>query len=158
MADPEAVESFPLIFRQFVKGRWDWVVMIGGANDLAEDCGCRNCDATLDAMISRDGRSGDIPKFVRRRIAQGIRVLLIGYYPPSSQPNEFTACKSAMAELNRRLARLARSESDVHFVSAARVISPKNRRAYDKDRVHPSLRGSQLIGQLAARRIRSAMR
>ncbi|HAC50506.1 MAG TPA: SGNH/GDSL hydrolase family protein, partial [Sulfitobacter sp.] len=54
------------IQQQFPGGRWNWVVVNGGANDLSADCGCGACGASVNALIAPDGQSGSIPAFLQR--------------------------------------------------------------------------------------------
>jgi acyl-CoA thioesterase-1 len=137
---------------QYRSGTWQWVVMAGGANDLGDECGCGPCDATMDDMVSADGRQGEYPDLVRSIVADGSRALVMGYYePPVGASTELSDCGPEFEELNRRLEAMARTTGGVYFASAADVIDPNNRGHYFEDLVHPSIEGSRLIGeQLAA--------
>ena len=43
---------------QYPGGRWNWVVLDGGANDLGfGDCRCGACGAEVDRLIAPDGHS-----------------------------------------------------------------------------------------------------
>ena len=63
------------IQQQFPGGRWNWVVVNGGANDLSADCGCGACGASaLQGSVERVvgaaracRRSGGVARARRRR-------------------------------------------------------------------------------------------
>jgi lysophospholipase L1-like esterase len=137
---------------QYRPGPWEWIVVGGGANDLGDECGCGPCEATLGEMVGADGDRGEYPAFVRSIVADGSRVLVMGYYaPPAGASTELSDCGPELAALNRRLEAMARTTDGVYFASAADVIDPNNRDHYFEDLVHPSVEGSRLIGeQLAA--------
>lgn len=159
MADREAAAAGFDIREQYRARGWDWVVMDGGANDLGDECGCNACAATLHEMVSADGQAGQYPDFVRSVTDDDSRVLVMGYYaPPANAATEFTGCTATFVALNDRLALMAASIDDVHFASAADVIDPSDLASYDPDRVHPSVKGSRLIGEHLAEAIRTAER
>ncbi|MDG1116516.1 MAG: SGNH/GDSL hydrolase family protein [Flavimaricola sp.] len=136
---------------QYVPGDWAWLVMDGGANDLGEGCGCGDCLAAVDPLISPDATSGAIPAFVQRIVEDGPRLVIMGYYDPPDAGGEFSGCQEELAALNDRLWLLSERLSGVFFAPAAQVIEPGNRAHYDEDLVHPSVLGSRLIGdQIAA--------
>src|SRR6056297_2043160 len=58
---------------------WQWVLLLGGANDLAEEGALRGCDAVLDDLVSADGQRGEIPDIVRTIRADGARIVAFGY-------------------------------------------------------------------------------
>jgi lysophospholipase L1-like esterase len=161
--DPQAAEDGLDIRAQYARhgdgGDWDWVVLDGGANDLGDECGCSDrCETTtLPELIAQDGRSGAIPAFVEEVRQGGARVAYVGYYDaPEGEPTAFTGCAAAFDALDARLRRMARAVDGVVFVSARDVIDPADAGAYDDDRVHPSVRGSRLIGEHVARAIEEA--
>ncbi|MEM1095408.1 MAG: SGNH/GDSL hydrolase family protein [Bacteroidota bacterium] len=159
MPDREAAALGFDIRAQYRPRGWDWVVMDGGANDLGDECGCNACAATLDEMVSADGQTGQYPDFVRSVTEDDSRVLVMGYYaPPAGAATEFTGCAAAFIALNDRLAQMAGTLDRVHFASAADVIDPGDLASYDRDRVHPSVKGSRLIGEHLADAIRAAER
>jgi len=136
---------------QYQRGTWTWVVMDGGANDLGEECRCGSCGGVLDDLASPDGTRGTYPDFVRRLVAEGAGVLVMGYYmPPAGAETEFTACADEFEKLNRRLQAMASATDRVTFAPAAEVIDPDSRELYDEDLVHPSIEGSRRIGELFA--------
>ncbi len=59
--------------KQYRPGKWDWVVLNGGGNDLLLGCGCMFCNRKLEQLISEDGRRGAIPGFVSRLRQDGAR-------------------------------------------------------------------------------------
>ncbi|MEM1055233.1 MAG: SGNH/GDSL hydrolase family protein [Bacteroidota bacterium] len=147
--DPDDAEAGFDIRQQYQPGEWEWVVMDGGANDLGDECGCGPCGPTLDEMVSEDGDAGQYPAFARTVTDNGSRLLVMGYYaPPEGGEADFTACAEEFVEFNRRLQSMALATEDVYFASAADVIDPSNPGHYDEDRVHPSVEGSRLIGEL----------
>ena len=144
---------------QYVRGDWAWVVLEGGANDLHDDCGCGACAKVLDDLVSADGRTGEIPDFVRTLAADGTRVMVVGYYAvPSDAEFGFDRCVDEVAEQGRRLQAMAAAFEGVWFVSAADVVTADERGAYAQDRVHPSPVGARLIGEHVAATIQHAER
>ncbi|MEO0407357.1 MAG: SGNH/GDSL hydrolase family protein, partial [Cyanobacteria bacterium P01_A01_bin.135] len=131
------------IRQQYQPQAWDWVVMNGGANDLAGSCACTDCSDLLNTMISEDGLSGEIPEFVRQVTATGSRLLYVGYYDmPSDARFGFDQCNDELETQNARLVRMAEALPNVWFVSAGAVVTPQDKAAYDADLVHPSPIGS----------------
>lgn len=141
------------IAAQFPGGTWDWVLLNGGANDLLFECGCKRCEGGLNRLIAADGRAGEIPALVARIRATGARVMLLGYYDGNARPNFFSGCGEIVDRLNERLERLAQARGGVFYVSAGDVIDPGDPGHWAVDRVHPSRRGSALIGAHVAARI-----
>ncbi|MCB5198833.1 SGNH/GDSL hydrolase family protein [Loktanella sp. TSTF-M6] len=138
---------------QYRAGDWDWVIVNGGANDLSRDCGCDGCDFTLDALISADGQTGAMPRFVRDIADRGPRVLVLGYYGTSVAGGPLADCADELTELSTRLATLAARDPRIVFVDAKDAIDPANLDLYARDLVHPSAQGSALIGAEIARAI-----
>ena len=139
---------------QLGQGRWNWVVINGGANDLGALCGCSRCDSAVDRLISRDGRSGDIPRLIAAARATGARVLWMGYYK-APDTSLFRGCRPALVEIERRIARLAEAVPGVTFADAEDVMPPGRPDLLASDRTHPSPAGSALIGRYLARIIAS---
>jgi|TARA_R110002049_G_scaffold117332_2_gene270556 lysophospholipase L1-like esterase len=141
------------IKRQLPGGRWRWIVINGGANDLSADCGCGACGPQVDALISNDGTSGSIPAFVQRMQAQtGAQVIWMGYYAGSGRGG-FAGCRDDLVEMEARLARMAARRDGFHFVDAEDVIDRGDRSLFAADNIHPSPRGSALIGAYMAQAI-----
>lgn len=134
---------------QLSTGQWKWVVMNGGANDLGSTCGCARCAPVIDSLISRDGRTGDIPQLITTARAQGAQVLWMGYY--QSPGALFRGCRPALVELDRRIALYASATDGVFFADAEDVIAPNNPGLFAPDQTHPSVAGSALIGKFLAR-------
>lgn len=129
---------------QYRAGDWDAVIVNGGANDLLGACGCRQCDAVLDRLVTQD-----YPALLDR--LGDTEVIIVAYYGQvRGGGGSFDGCGDELAELERRLRSLAASRSNVTQVSVRDVIAgdPAN---YDADRVHPSPAGSRAIGGLVAR-------
>ena len=133
---------------------WNWVVMNGGANDLGFSCGCTRCDGVIEALISRDGTTGDIPALITRARSTGAKVLWMGYYrAPNS--GSFQGCRPGLVEIERRIAKLAQATPGVSFVDSEDVITPRDPSLYAADATHPSPKGSAVIGQYLAKTIKA---
>ncbi|MBM2575119.1 SGNH/GDSL hydrolase family protein [Jannaschia sp. Os4] len=131
-------------------GRWDWVLMDGGANDLQGACGTAAERAVLDRLIS-PALTGAIPSLVAEMRATGSRVALMGYYPGlAGRVTSFTGCTPVLTELDRRLARLAARDAGIVFADSGDVIRPAVRADYAADAVHPSAQGSARIAGVMA--------
>ena len=155
-SSPEVVAKGGDIRGQYVEGRWDWVILNGGANDLLGECGCRRCAANLDGLIAADAKRGDIPALVERIVSDGARVVLLGYYDANERPNPFRHCSDEVAVLNDRLARLARITPGAVYVDAGAVMDPGDPADWWADRVHPSRLGARKIGAEVAAAMRAA--
>lgn len=131
---------------QLPPGQWNWVVANGGANDLGFSCGCTRCDNEIDALISRDGQTGDIPNLIAQALALNARVLWLGYYR-APETTSFEGCRPGLVEIERRVARLARSNENVYFLDAENFFNPLAPELFGPDKTHPSVRGSALIGR-----------
>lgn len=140
------------IQRQFPGGRWNWIVLNGGANDLSADCGCGACGATVDGLISQDG-SGAVPSFITRMQREtGARVIWTGYYKGNGK-GSFEGCRDDLVEMERRLAQYAAGRDGVYFVDSEDVIDPRDPAQFAPDNNHPSVKGSALIGNYLAQTI-----
>lgn len=141
---------------QYRPGKWDWVVMNGGGNDLLFGCACALCANMLNRLVSEDGRAGAIPKYVSEIRKSGSRVIYLGYM---RNPGTFTlikGCGSAGNELDRRLARMAEFDAGVTFLPLADLV-PKGDWSYHQvDRIHPSPKASRLIAERVAQQMRAA--
>ena len=138
---------------QLVMRPWNWVVMNGGANDLGFTCGCTRCDGVIEALISSDGKRGDIPKLIARARSTGAKVLWMGYYrAPNS--GTFQGCRPGLVELERRIAKLAQATPGVFFQDSEDVVTPRDPSLYASDATHPSPKGSAVIGQYLAQTIK----
>ncbi|GIT90970.1 hypothetical protein JANAI62_14250 [Jannaschia pagri] len=143
------------ITRQFGGSGWDWVILTGGGNDIRDDCATPRAAATRDGLIGPDLR-GDIPSLIARIRQTGARVLFIGYYDGAdASPTGFTPCQPEFTIMNERFTRLAAADPGVEFLDAGDVIDPSDIGLYAGDLVHPSPRGSALIGRAVAARIQA---
>ena len=61
------------ISQQYVPGRWDWVILNGGGNDLLLGCGCAICHRRLDRMVTHSGSAGAIPNWSGKSAKQARR-------------------------------------------------------------------------------------
>ncbi|UWQ22327.1 SGNH/GDSL hydrolase family protein [Jannaschia sp. W003] len=137
------------------RGRWAWVILDGGGNDLRGDCGTPAEVATTDALIAPDGRTGAIPALIASIRATGSRAAFLGYYDDIvGRRTGFSACAGAFDRINARVARLAAADPGLMFLDAAEVIDPRDAALYDADAVHPSPEGSRRIGAALAARMR----
>lgn len=140
--DPEAIPN------QYVAGDWSWVIVEGGANDLADFCGCDGCESTLEALISEGGGAGTLVELVENILAEGHRTVLVGYYPVPADAEEFTDCDNEVDVLNGRLSAFADMHDSVIYVDTGQVMDPQNENLYFEDKIHPSIEGSSAIGTL----------
>lgn len=137
---------------QLSDGRWNWIVMNGGANDLGGSCGCGRRDAVIDGLISADGSVGDIPDLIAKARRTGAQVLYMGYYQAPASPS-FKTCRTGLIELERRVEIYAQSHAGVHFVDAEDVFDAADPALLASDRTHPSRKGSTILGAFLARAI-----
>lgn len=142
---------------QYEPGAWDWVVFDGGGNDVNDACGCGDCDAVMDEILTADGQSGIARDLASRALGDGARVMVVGYMdvPPDAEFG-FDRCGSWLSEQNARWQVLADSDPDIFFVSAADVVQADDTELYDVDRVHPSVEGSRVVGEYVADAILAA--
>ena len=143
------------IRRQMPEGRWNWVVLNGGANDLNADCGCGACGREVDALIGPGGVGGAIPPYLARLRRGGARVLWVGYYEGTGS-GPFAGCRDDLVEMEARIAQLAAAIPGIHFADAEDVFDSRDPASYAADRVHPSARSSMAIGAYLARTIAAA--
>ena len=137
---------------QLPAGRWNWVVMNGGANDLGFSCGCTRCEDDIDLLISPDARTGAIPDLILTARRQGAQVLWAGYYA-APESRSFKGCRPGLVELERRIAAFARTQEGVFFLDTEEVFDPNRQDLFANDRTHPSAAGSAVIGRFLAQEI-----
>lgn len=129
---------------QYRNGAWDAVIVNGGANDFLGTCGCNQCGAVLERLVTKDypallDRLGSVPVFI------------VAYYGSvEGGGGSFDGCGDELLALERRLQALANARANVTQVSVRDAING-NPAFYDPDRVHPSPAGSKVIGTLVAR-------
>ncbi|MBZ4022869.1 hypothetical protein CKO11_10395 [Rhodobacter sp. TJ_12] len=131
--------------KQYRQGDWDWVVLNGGGNDVLWNCGCGRCARFLDKLITRDGRGGAIADQVAQLRATGARVLFVGYLRSNGFNSPVEKCGRTGDEMDRRLARMAKADVGVVFVSLADLVPKGDTSFYAQDRIHPSPKGSRAI-------------
>jgi acyl-CoA thioesterase I len=136
---------------QYRPGNWDWVVLNGGGNDLLFGCGCSKCTRMLDQLVSNDGRSGAIPSFIAKIRQTGAKVLYVGYLRSPGVQSPIKACKPAGNELDRRLAKMARTDAGITFLPMSDLVPSGDRTFHQSDLIHPSVKGSRGIGMRIAR-------
>lgn len=137
---------------QLSAGPWNWVVINGGANDLAASCGCTGCDAVIDSLITMNADRGVIPDIVSRARATGAQVIWVGYYDaPLSRT--FAGCRPALVEIERRIARFAQANQGVYFIDSEDVLDGTDAALLAPDRTHPGAAGSAQIGRFVAQQI-----
>lgn len=141
---------------QYQSGSWTWAIMDGGGNDLNDECGCGDCGAVMNALISGDGTRGAIPELVATAREDGARVAWVGYYDlPEGAEFGFDRCDDELLVLRERLAAMADADAGVIFVDASDAFSADQLEMYDEDRVHPSVEGGRAVGALVADAIRT---
>ena len=137
-----------------LKGRTAPVIIVnGGANDLAQTCRCGDCDATLDSVLSADGR-GALGELVAELAQTGSRVLWVGYYEWAPGGRAFEGCRPYIEELDQRMMRTAKQLRGVTYISTKDVLDVSNPEHLKSDGIHPSLTGAGLIGRALAAAIK----
>ena len=135
---------------QYRTGPWSWVVINGGANDLMDECDCRNCDTVMNRILSPDGDAGGLRRLAERAVSEGARVAVVGYMNLLPDSEESPRCNDELDDLRARQRAMADSMPNAVYVSAAEVMDGTDARMYDDDKLHPSVRGSRGIGLLLA--------
>jgi lysophospholipase L1-like esterase len=137
-------------------GRWDWVLLDGGGNDLQGLC-ATPAEGEALARIIADDLTGALPDLIAQVRASGSKVAVIGYYDnPEAGQSDFTTCQFAFDRMNERLTRLAARDAGMVFLDTGTVIDPANTGLYETDFIHPSVEGSRLIGEALAQAIKAA--
>lgn len=142
------------ISQQYISGRWDWVVLNGGGNDLWLGCGCSGCASRLNRMISEDGQRGAIPDLVRRLTDAGAQVLYVGYLRTPGRGSPIDHCARDGDILEDRLTRMAQQHRNTDFVSLRGLVPYGDLSFHGPDRIHPSQKGSAAIARRIADTIR----
>ncbi|AJE45145.1 SGNH/GDSL hydrolase family protein [Celeribacter indicus] len=135
------------IARQFKAGAWDWVIVNGGGNDLWLGCGCKACDRRMARMIGAEGRQGAIPDLVAAIRRTGARVIYLGYLRSPGVPSVIDGCREIGDRFEARIARLASQDPGVYFLSLAGLVPDGDRSYHGIDMIHPSKKGSDVIGR-----------
>lgn len=141
------------IANQFSEGDWDWVVMNGGGNDLWFGCGCKSCDTKLNKLIADDGK-GAIPELISQVRSTGAQVVLFGYLRTPGVDSLIDECKEPGDELEARISDYADRTDGVYFLSNTDLVPKGDLSYHGLDRIHPSVKASQAIGERVANLIR----
>jgi len=146
------------ISKQYRAGAWEWVVLNGGGNDLWFGCGCMACDTTIDKLIATDGASGKIPELISRVRRAGARVIYLGYLHSPGVYSVVDHCKGEDIEFEKRIANFAARNEGVYFLPVADLVPVGDRSFHAGDMIHPSVKGSAIIGEKIARIIQRESR
>ena len=146
------------IAQQYRPGKWDWVILNGGGNDLWLGCGCSWCDGKINKLIARDGSSGKIPSIIANLRQTGARVIYVGYMRSPGMGSPIEHCRNEGNELEARIANFANQDDGVFFLSLTDLVPEGDRSFFGLDMVHPSKKASDLIGGKIAQIIQSQRR
>ncbi len=138
------------ISKQYRRGKWDWVILNGGGNDLWLGCGCAFCKGKINRMISDDGQKGVIPRLVSKLRKDGARVIYVGYLRSPGVGSIIDYCKGVANKFEGRIASLANRDDGVYFLSLVDLVPWGDRSYHALDMIHPSKKGSKAIGDLVA--------
>ena len=142
------------IGKQYRAGKWDWIILNGGGNDLWFGCGCNKCDRKINRLISGNGRGGEIPRLVSKLRQTGARVIYVGYLRSPGVGSLIESCRDDGDELERRIGAMAKTDKGVYFLSLAKMVPFGDRSYHGFDMIHPSLKASREIGKRIAKIIR----
>ena len=138
------------IAKQYRVGKWEWIILNGGGNDIWFGCGCHSCDRKINRLISGNGRGGEIPRLVSKLRRTGARVIYVGYLRSPGVGSPIESCKDEGDELERRIDAMARADKGVYFLSLAQMVPFGDRSYHGFDMIHPSLKASREIGKRIA--------
>ena len=138
------------ISKQYIPGNWDWVILNGGGNDLWFGCGCIACDDTIDRLISEDGRTGNIPKTIKRIRATGTRIIFVGYLHNPGQFSVIDHCRDEGIKFEERVAKIAAEGDGVYYLKLSDMVPMGDLSYHSIDRIHPSVKATAAIGNLIA--------
>jgi len=138
------------IRKQYTPGKWDWVIVNGGGNDLWLGCGCFACSRKMDKLISSDGRQGAIPGMLGELRATGAKVIYVGYLRSPGVGSLIEHCRDEGNELESRIERLAALDEGIYFVSNKDMVPYGDRSYHALDMIHPSVKASSEIGRKVA--------
>ncbi len=142
------------IAKQYTKGKWDWIILNGGGNDVWLGCGCNRCDRKINRLISKTGDDGGIPDLVTRLRNTGARIVYVGYLRSPGFDSPIEHCKDEGDELEGRIKVMADRDDGIYFLSLKDLVPYGDLSFHAVDRIHPSLKASSAIGRLAADIIR----
>lgn len=138
------------IGKQYRPGNWDWVILNGGGNDLWLSCGCVECDWMIDLLVSQDLKSGKVVDTIRKIRARGTKVVYVGYLHSPGVKSLVDHCKDEDIEFEARVAALAETDPGVHYLELSKLVPPKDTSFHAVDRIHPSRKASEVIGEMIA--------
>lgn len=141
--------------KQWRAGKYDWVILNGGGNDLWLGCGCEACDYKMKRLISETGRKGSIPGLVGKIRKTGARVIILGYLRSPGFSSPIESCKDEGDTLEARLAKLAALDRGIIFHSIEDLVPHGDLSFHAMDRIHPSLKASDAIARRLALIIKS---
>ncbi len=136
------------ISKQYRPGKWDYVVMNGGGNDLWMGCGCGKCTRGMDKLISSDGRKGAIPSTILRARRDGAKVIYVGYLRSPGRGSPIEGCKPLGDKMEARISKLAALDPGFTFVSLAEMVPYGDGSFHAFDMIHPSPKGSAAAARL----------
>ena len=136
--------------RQYRSGKWDWVIITGGGNDLWLGCGCGKCDRKLRKLISKDTKKGAIPKLISKLRQNDTKVIYVGYLRTPGRNSPIDHCRDEGDILESRIAALADQDDGIHFLSLKKLVPNGALSYHAADRIHPSAKASKAIGKLVA--------
>lgn len=142
------------IAKQYRTGKWDWIILNGGGNDLWFGCGCHSCERKINRLISNSGMNGEIPRLVGNLRKTGARVIYVGYLRSPGVGSPIESCKDDGDVLESRIAKMAEADKGVYFLSLAKMVPFGDRSYHGFDMIHPSLKASREIGKRIAEIIR----
>ncbi|MGJ8546275.1 MAG: SGNH/GDSL hydrolase family protein [Sulfitobacter sp.] len=143
------------ISKQYRPGKWDYVVMNGGGNDLWLGCGCGRCANKLQRLISPGGDRGAIPQLVSQAQRDGARVIYVGYLRSPGRGSPIESCRDIGDALEARIAKMAQQNPNVSFVSLADMVPYGDRSFHASDMIHPSPKGSAAAAHRVAQVIKA---
>ena len=138
------------IGKQYRPGKWDWVILNGGGNDLWLSCGCVECDWMVDLLVSKDLKTGKVVDTIRKLRAGGSRVIYVGYLHSPGVNSLVDHCKDEDIEFESRIAAFAAKDPGVHYLQVSRLVPAGDTSFHAPDRIHPSRKASKVIGEMIA--------
>ena len=132
-------------------GKWRWLVMDGGGNDVNDTCACGDCGAVMDQLLSADGSKGAFVDLLDGKATLFDKAIVVGYPTPAANAQHgFDRCHEELKVLRQRWVKLASLRANVWFVNGADAFGPSQTSMYDPDGVHPSIAGSEALGKLVS--------
>ena len=133
----------------YVPRAWDIVIIDGGANDVGSSCN------EIEHLVNASLDAGEMVDLLDRISAGGASIVLYGYSRSlDANARNFGNCAS-FDELNRRYQAVATERDDVEFFDAE-AVTRRDPSMYS-DQVHPSVAGSEAIGEAMAELVEVAL-